>query len=589
MARPNILMISIDALRPDRMSMHGYQRPTTPTLEGLAESGTYCDDCTSTTAFTQPALPSMLTSSRPFSFGGYDQGAVGRPATLFKVLSEGGYRTTLLSTFPWVNRFYGYDDGVHTEDLLFVINALVGVGSQTMASFIRAHQNGEISREILIESVQPILSKLFNDLDAYCDHRLERRNYDLHDLSGERLLTDGYHYPRIKKVLAQHRTQLKQNPGAYIDQHLSEVPNAHNWIAQDWRRLRNLPALSRFVLQRLARSILQPISPSRARLTEFPNKRYVDAHALATRVIRTIDQQEAEKPFFIWTHFFDTHVPYCPGIGRNWKQNSHDHLSALGYAERIDLSVGVKKRPETDQEWEVWRALYDASIHYIDSEIARIQDALRERGLDENTLVVITSDHGEELGEHGDVSHHFRLYEHNLRIPLLFSGPGVPARKIVGLSTIMDLSPTIADIIGVDAPTDWEGRSIYSDDIPSRDYVLAEAFHSGNCLFEHRPPYVAVRTRRTKYLWKEHRDVTDTYSSEKPELYDYLADPMEQNDIYDDAHPELPALNRIVATRLAEVPEFSNQRIVSAFGDIGRTAISEKRDSEEPAAKESIH
>jgi len=573
-------MISIDALRPDRMSLHGYGRPTTPTFERLAASGAHCTESISTTAFTQPALPSMLTSSLPLSYGGYDQGAVGRPPTLFKVMGDNSYRTTLLSTFPWVNRFYGYSNGVQAENLLFTLNALVGVASQTMASIVRAYNENEITQGDMLDAVRPVLLKLYEDLESYCDYRLSQRRHDLVDLSNERLLTDGYDYPRVKKIITRHRADFINNPAKYTARYLSEVPNSQNWIAQDWRLARRPRTVCRLMFQRLAAAIMGPLSPSAARLMEFPNKRYVDAQALANRVIRTIDSQDPDHPFFIWTHFFDTHVPYCPGAGTSWKHNARQHLDALGYRNDIDLSVAVKKRPETEEEWSAWRALYDASAHYVDSQVARILDTLRARGLDDNTLVVITSDHGEELGEHGDVSHHFRLYEHNLRIPMIFKGPDVERRDISALTTIMDISPSIADIAGVDSPPAWEGSSVFSSEIDGRDHALAEAFHSGNCLFDHRPPYIAVRTREYKYLWKEYRDVTDRYSSTEPELYRYRDDPDEQNDLYRPDHPEVAKLNGIVARRLAEIPEISDARIRNAFNAVGNAAIAEVRGSQ---------
>jgi hypothetical protein len=109
--------------------------------------------------------------------------------------------------------------------------------------------------------------------------------------------------------------------------------------------------------------------------------------------------------------------------------------------------------------------------------------------------------------------------------------------------------------------------------IDRRDHVIAEAFHGGNCLFEHRPPYIAVRTRRFKYLWKEYRDPTDAFSAEGPELFDHRDDPLEQNNLYRPDHPELPALERAVAARLAGIPEIPDDRIVAAFGDLGREAV----------------
>lgn len=586
MTHPNIVMISVDALRPDRMNLHGYERPTMPVLDRLARDGAYCADAISTTAFTQPALPSILTSSMPLSHGGYDRGAVGRPDSLFKVLGRNGYKTTLLSTFPWVSGFYGYDEGVQSQNMLFVINALVGVASQTMASTVRRRLAGEIGQADAIDAIRPILHKMFDDLDAYCDHRVAEYEFDKVDLGGERLITDGYDYPKIKRILARHRHDFDNDPPRYILRYFSEVPNAHNWIAQDWRSARHPRPLARSVFRRIAAELMRTASPARARLIEYPNKRYIDAHALTDRVIRTIDTHDTDDPFCVWTHFFDTHVPYCPGVGKNWKTDARTYLRALDYEPDMDISSALKKRPETEQEWAVWRAMYDASMRYVDDQIGRVLNALKTRNLDENTVVVIISDHGEELGEHGDVSHHFRLYEHNIRVPIIFSGPGVPGGRIDGLTTVMDIAPSVAALADIEPDVRWEGTPVFSSDVNARRHVIAEAFHSGNCLFAHRPPYIAVRTDRYKYLWKEYRDVTDKYSSTDPELYEYRNDPDEQNDLYDPDHPALDNLNAIVADRLAEIPEISDARILKAFGGIGETAIRKARHGT-PARQES--
>jgi len=573
-------MISIDALRPDRMSLYGYERPTTPMLSKIAAGGAFTSDSISTSAFTQPALPSMLTSSRPLSYGGYDNGAIGRPDTLFKVLGKLGYKTSLLSTFPWVNQFYGYVSGIHNENLLFVINALVGVASQTMASIIRGYLAGEIDQTDTIEAVRPTLNKLYDDLEVYCDHRLERYASDIKNFSHERLIMDGYNYNRIKKIVARHKRDFNNNPATYLNDYLNDIPNAHNWIAHDWRMARSPAALASLLAQRVTMKLLGPIFPERARLGQFKSKRYIDARTLADQVIRIINSHETDHPFLIYTHLLDTHVPYLPGSNPHWRQNAKHHLSALGYSSSLELGIATKRRPETTDEWKTWGALYDAAVHYVDSQIGRIRDALKETGQDSNTILVVVSDHGEELGEHGDVSHHFRLYEHNIRVPLIFSGPDVPKRCINGLTTIMDLAPTLLDIVSGDPVEGWEGASIFSNEIGKRNYVNAEAFHSGNCLFDHRPPYIAVRTDRYKYLWKEYRDVTDNISSVEPELYEHRSDPLEKNDLYYADHPALPTLNKIVAERLAEISEISDARIIQSFNEIGVAAIREVRERE---------
>ena len=238
-----------------------------------------------------------------------------------------------------------------------------------------------------------------------------------------------------------------------------------------------------------------------------------------------------------------------------------------------DPVIAIAGKPETEEAWSAWSALYDGTMRYVDDQIGRIIKALEDRGLAKDTLVVVASDHGEELGEHGDISHHFRLYEHNIRVPMIFHRPGMAAQRISGLTTLLDLAPTMAELAGIPVPGSWEGTQVTADAVNGRSHVIAEAFHGGNCLFEHRPPYIAVRTQRFKYLWKEYRDPTDAFSDEGPELFDHRDDPLEQNNLYRRNHPELPALERAVAARLAEIPEISPERIVAAFGDIGREAL----------------
>ena len=566
---PNVLFITVDALRTDRLSLHGYQRSTTPNLDAMASTSLITSETTSNAAFTQPSLPSLLTSSYPLSCGGYDRGAIGRPDSLFKVMHQAGYHTTILSTFPWINQFYGYQDGVSEEHLLFVINALVGVASQTMASTLVSFRSGIVPYDEMITHVRPILFKLFDDLGTYCEERLTSANSDRQNFSNDRLFTNGYNYQKILNIISKHRRMAENNIKNYVEQYFPDRPNERNWISREWRLARHAMPLLHMSFERMLSKIIGPVLPSTARLLEFNSKRYIDSHSLANFLINKIKARSGDKPFFMWTHFLDTHVPYCPGAGPKWRERAKHHLHAIGYDPELDLSIGVKKRPESDSEWATWNALYDASVHYVDSEIGRVLEALNACGLADSTLVVISSDHGEELGEHGDVSHHFRLYEHNIRVPMIFRGPGVSHANNSDLTTMLDIAPTITDFANIAAPSDWAGKSVLSTDVKDRDHVIAESFHGGNCLFEHRPPYIAVRTKSMKYLWKEYRDLTDHFSDESPELYNHINDPLEQNNLYHPDHPDVAGLNRIVANRLSEIPEFSPARIKRALPQTG--------------------
>ena len=143
------------------------------------------------------------------------------------------------------------------------------------------------------------------------------------------------------------------------------------------------------------------------------------------------------------------------------------------------------------------------------------------------------------------------------------------------MTTLLDLAPTIADMAGLEPDSAWEGVPITDPSVDRRDHVLLETFHGGSCLFDRRPPYFAVRTRRWKYLWKEYRDPTDRFSPEGLELYDIVDDPMEQRNLYRADHLAVPGFNRIIARRMAEIPEIPRDRIAAAFGEAISAALTD--------------
>jgi hypothetical protein len=116
--------------------------------------------------------------------------------------------------------------------------------------------------------------------------------------------------------------------------------------------------------------------------------------------------------------------------------------------------------PERDKEHIV--ALYDGEIAFADGAIGDLVDGLSERGLDENTLIVFMSDHGEEFFDHGGFAHGHTLYEELLRVPLILRLPGrVPAGKRVPVMVrLIDLMPTILKIAGVETDAHMEGRDL---------------------------------------------------------------------------------------------------------------------------------
>lgn len=575
--RPNVLVLSVDALRADRTTLHGYNRPTTPTLQRLADEAIVCDNNYAAGAFTSISLPSMFTATRPLSYGGFDNGIWNRPDSFLKRFQRAGYRTYMLSTVHWVNRYYGYGDGVDHEEQLYTVNTLAGTGYVNIKHDITAFREGTISADEFIETSAPFLEQTFAAVDDYCINRMRAEKEDRRDMPSAILTTSRFDYAKIKRIIDVHRQAFIRDKRAYALA-IAEADDPQGWLTSEWYYHRAPWRLAEEAVFRFVNGLISVFDADGALLRKNRFNRYVDAGELADRVIKRIRNHDVSAPFIMWTHFFDTHVPYCAGSGKDWFKKTGNYLRELGYPLNMNVATGLKGKPRTEEDWETWSALYDAAVRYVDEHIGRIVAALDDLGLRDDTLIVVLGDHGEELGEHGDISHHYRHYEHNLRVPMMFHRPGEVPRRISNLTSLIDLAPSLADLCGVDPVEDWEGAPVTSGEVLERKELVVESFHGSPCRFDRRPLYMAVRKGRFKYLWKEYRDLTDSYSSPEPELYDIEIDPLEKNDIYDPNHPALVDLNAAIIHRLLEIPEIPRDRIIRAFGKKAVDAMMAKTD-----------
>ena len=202
--------------------------------------------------------------------------------------------------------------------------------------------------------------------------------------------------------------------------------------------------------------------------------------------------KNAQGKFFLWMHLYDPHYPYRP---------------PAPYSEQYK-----------DQ-------LYDGEIAFADAQFGRLIAFLKAKGLYDNTLIVLTGDHGESLGEHGEKTHGFFLYNATLHVPVIIHLPGETAAKTVSdLATLADLMPTVLKELKIEVPAQVQGRSLLPLPIANKgvpNSVYAETF-----------------LPRLHFNWSELRSVeTEKYQfiqAPKPELYDLVADPGETRNLYAD-------------------------------------------------------
>lgn len=566
-SRPNVLLLTVDALRRDRTSLYGYERPTTPNLQRLAQNALVCDTAFSLAPFTQSACVQMFTSSRPLSAGGYDSGARGHPPTVFKHFREAGYHVVGLSTLHWVNRYYGYGDGLDEEHHLFTLKTLVGVAVAAMRDALIGYREGRISPFDMFQVVEPTVNTLFRNADDYCDRRLHREEQDRRDYPSSLLVNYQHDYRLVKHVTGWHRRMYQRDSLAYVRHYLLPIPDTHEWISRHWTWCRKPARFVKEGLSRAADAFVGKIAPAAVRQWQSRYKSYVDASELADKVISLLKARKEGRPFFIWTHFMDTHMPYVSGAGKRWYRETPSYLSRLGYSGSFDPGITFStKRPKSPEEWDEYSALYDAAVNWTDEQIGRIVDAVDQLGLKDETIIAICGDHGEELGDHGQAEHLFSFYEHNVRVPMLFRSGSISSANVGSLVSLLDLAPTLGELAGIGSAAGWEGAGVASSTAAARNHVLMETFFGGSCAFEHRPVYLGVRTHTHKYIFREWRDPRDPYGFESAELYDLRSDPGEQHNLYQPNLPLVHKFNAIARRRLAELPRIPKERLASLPG-----------------------
>jgi arylsulfatase A-like enzyme len=186
-------------------------------------------------------------------------------------------------------------------------------------------------------------------------------------------------------------------------------------------------------------------------------------HAITEGGLAAIRNAPPGKPFFLWLHYVNPHAPYSPPapydarfldeasrggpelrVGKGYREGIHEQLAVPGQR-RLGYYV----------------AQYDGEIAAVDEQVGRVLEALAEKDRLERTVVAVTSDHGESLGEHDYYfDHGENLFDPSLRIPLLLAAPGVKPQRSEALASTLDLLPTLLDAVKVSYPPDLAGRSL---------------------------------------------------------------------------------------------------------------------------------
>lgn len=245
--------------------------------------------------------------------------------------------------------------------------------------------------------------------------------------------------------------------------------------------------------------------------------RYRKSAAMVNRDALAWLSEQGDRPYFLFLNYFDVHDPYVPPAGADRKFSA--------------ARVGEELSPE-----EVVRDAYDDCLAYLDDQIGRLLDELETRGKLENTLIVVTSDHGEAFGEHGLNGHGVSLYRPETHIPLIVVQPETaPAgRRVTHPVSLRDVPPTVLDLVGAGGDSPFPSASLAStwsgdaQTVDAHEPVLVEVDRANRVPVEAEDaPARLGRMRSVVALGRSYILNGDG----REELYDLDADPDQTNDL----------------------------------------------------------
>ena len=232
------------------------------------------------------------------------------------------------------------------------------------------------------------------------------------------------------------------------------------------------------------------------------------------------------RPVFAFFHTYEIHLPYSPPL--KYRNIFGQYDSAIK-PNAINVGLFANSANKLDEsDIEFLKARYDGEIRYTDDMLEKIFSELRKINFFDNYLVVITSDHGEEFGEHGGLSHRGSLlYDELLHVPLIMSGNAIPKGKVVDrMVNSVDIMPTILGLANIEIKIPVEGRNLFSSHRESDGPERQE----GMVFAQYRRSSYAVRTQEWKYI-QNHKQNTF-------ELFHLFTDPYEKKDV-SDAYPNI--------------------------------------------------
>lgn len=336
---------------------------------------------------------------------------------------------------------------------------------------------------------------------------------------------------------------------------------SHSLIQSAFEILRRVPIVHGF-----GRQMLQSAKSIKREVTG-PTQPYELADEITNVAVEKIESAVTSRPetqHFIWIHYMEPHSPPLPPKSYIAKFHSGGYTRTEVYElwQRwwkhrpplwVEGSDNDGREIFSEEEVQAIREFYQAQVRFLDDQLQRLWEGLTNLGIEDETTLLFTSDHGEEFFEHGDLAHRQKLYDELIHVPLIAYHGGGDFTNLEDCGTpvsLTDLGPTIADLFGVDIPKTWQGKSfapVFKGDDYDRSYAISELCHKGldegyGGDIQPEKAVISVRTANWKFIRNRQKG--------SRELYDLTIDPGEQTNVYEDKPNIATEVEGIVNERL---------------------------------------
>lgn len=535
--KKNVIFLIIDSLRFDRLGIGGHTPSPSPVIDELLSSNLYLTNAFSVGSPTEFAYPGIVTSTLPLDKGGYVNGIRDRKVTLAEVFLNAGYRTVRFAD-DYTPSPGGYNRGYEDCFYMFDLGRFFADIGDNIPYYKKLWKCGKKSTEEVVIILENYLSVLFADIAMYCQHL---RQHIKEKTLLPSLLLHEYGLVEVLDHLTNANKRLRSDPKSYIldlltnkGQHVfDQIRSVVNARQRKTKRLCDQKELRGLLLSNLMfliRSSLKGRVSKRAIksclqiLLGTKDLRIPSAAYLLNNLINWIDSVSKDKPFFAWVHTSDIHEVNF---------TSFDVLD--DDIVKNDIAVMRKLHADILRQKKDYHGnpLYDYAIRYTDLQIGRLIESLKCRGLLDNTLIVLTADHGHDgvgwpIRDNIHIARDF--YDELYHVPIAFINKDIQPQKMDGLHSSLDIAPTLLNLLDIPIPSSFRGMVVGNQTNFERDHVIMEHLGPGPCDFTSKPIKVCVRSNTHKLLY-EMPPLGEGQEGYVKELYDLVIDPLEQKNL----------------------------------------------------------